>query len=51
MKASWIPRALFRNLENLFRGRNPQPELSWTWKDYAALAGLGVAVFLVAAFL
>lgn len=50
MKANWIPRALLTNLENLFRGRDPQPELPWTWKDYAALAVLGVVVFLVAAF-
>jgi hypothetical protein len=44
------PKALLTVLGNLFRGRDPQPELPWTWIDYAALAALGVIVFLVAAF-
>jgi hypothetical protein len=44
------PKALLNVLENLFRGRDRQPELPWTWIDYAALAVLGVVVFLVAAF-
>ncbi len=50
MKANWIPRALLRNMENLFRGCDPDPELPWSWIVYAALAVLGVIVFLVAAF-
>jgi hypothetical protein len=38
-----------RTLKN-FIASEPQPSLSWTWKDYAVLAALGVVIFLVSTF-
>ena len=38
-------RALRRNLENLFRGRDPQPELPWHWSDWLGVLLLALAVF------
>lgn len=44
MKENWIPRALLTNLENLFRGCDPQPELPWTTADWIALILLCVVL-------
>lgn len=50
MKASWIPSALLTNLENLFRGRDPQPELPWTPADWTALILVGAMLAAVIGF-
>jgi hypothetical protein len=50
LKANWIPRALLRNLENLYRGRDPQPEMPWTAADWVALTLLGAVLAAVIGF-
>ena len=44
-------RAVLRNVENLFRGRDPQPELPWQWTDWLGLTLLALAAFAAVVFL